>query len=461
MDSDEVFSNVFDQTKSAELRIVADQIRRDMSVGTPMEQALTEAQFALGLGYGDVKIIEAFVKAAADGDEASDSMPKHDLVPHEGVEPELVEPSLDPEDPIDMHLIDFLKDAESAGVPRHDALKMLAARAEELAREELDGEDAAADAMHTGASLNPQAGLKSTLRKLRQQLNKHDNEDLDGMSKLISCIEGVEKQLEKKQKAKDERKSKKAPAESADEGEKEAEAAAPLGPGDLPDDPMAPADVLKPDPKVQEDPFETAAKVIDFERVKGTLKQLTGKIEEALDFDAAKAQNIADKATLMRWMEEANEARILLEYGEKKYSILRVQSPATPAHPDRAKVDEAFKAKLKEASDNLEEWAVKAMNVFKSIESSPAYQIPESQPAAYLKPTLTPNDFKMSPHNPAPKDHVTPEIPDIRIQPRKPKKSSLRLTAGMIDSIMDGFSEAVQQLSDLFAIADSQEAPAY
>lgn len=360
----DVISNVFDETKDTELKIVADQIRRDASVGTPVERLLTEAQYALGLGYGDTKRVEEMVEG-----------------------------------------------------------------------------------------LDKYAGLKSTLRKLRQQLNKHDNEDLEGMSKLITCIEGVEKQLEKKQKAKEDRQSKRKPAEPADDGEKEAEAAAPGAvppgtPGDLPDDQSAPQDLLKPAPEVMEDPLQLAGKAIDFGMLKSKVAALQKEIAKMNDMESKSMEfETSIKPQLLNYMETLEDGRLLIEHAEKKWSLLRVQNAPTPASVNKEKLLGGIMERIAEGIKKGEKFAEQLAKSIKGMENSPAYQNPETQSAPYLKMAPTPKDLQLAPHN--------------KVPPAPQKKSSLRATAGALDSLFAGLEEALQEIADLVDIAESKLQPAF
>lgn len=65
------------------------------------------------------------------------------------------------------------------------------------------------------ASLDLEAGLSTTLRQLKKQLKQHDSEDVEGINKLLTAIDGVEKHLKQQEEAKAERLKKKEEAAKA------------------------------------------------------------------------------------------------------------------------------------------------------------------------------------------------------------------------------------------------------
>lgn len=307
------------------------------------------------------------------------------------------------------------------------------------------------------------AGLKSTLRKLRQQLNKHDHEDVEGLAKLITCIEGVEKQLDRKQKAKDERKSKKAPAEPAEEKEAEAageplnpnkpipEPSKPGTPGETPMDHSDPGQAPSVDPSVAPSSLDLAAKAIDFALLKKKLEELKKDLEtnnelggpgKSINFPEQEREfETKTKPDLKAYLAAVDDHRLLVEHAERKWSLLLVEGKAPEPQVDKAKLLEGIEKRIAEAVQKGIKFAEELDRSIKAMKGSSAYKTEPPAPTPTLRLNPTPKQHLLDPHH----------------------KASRRVTAEMLDSLFEGLDEAMYDIMDLMFVAEQQlkSSPAY
>lgn len=408
---DIVIANVLNHTQDDELRVIADQVRREVRSGRAVDEAVTEAQYTLGLSFGDAKRIEAFVSEA---------------VAPPGREDQVRE-------------LKKKKDIDNPFAVAWDSLNKSKKKAD------LDSPE----------QIAKEAGLKSTLRKLRQQLNSHDGEDIEGMSKLITCIEGIEKQLDQKQKRRDERKKKRdsSPPTLADEAEGDAaekEAAVDATAGPPPGDPP-PAPGERPDPPSPQAPLPTGGEMVEHQiDLKGKLMKLAEKLKQVeeeqkklLEIPEVMKKVIAEQPLLMEWLRSLPSKRALMERAGQKWSALLVEPEATLKYKDMLG---ALEERINEAATEGDKFADKLLKTLAAMKSSPKYQA-ETKPSIQVRPT--PKDFALDPHMQAPSE--------------TPKTSGLNLRADMgrlFAPLVEGLNQAIDEIVSLVDIAETELQPA-
>lgn len=437
---------IFDRISKDELAAVARRIALDIRQGGKLDDLITQAQFDLGLSYTEASRINNLIREAA----------------------EPLSRLLDPEDPIDMVILDLISSYGDAvgpnamGSDARMAVRMLADRCNELVKSQESAE--VMPNLPADPSISPEAsykvaGLKSTLRKLRKQLNGHDAEDLDGMNKLLSAIKGIEEQLDQKEKKREERaKNKKsdAPASDSDEDGADddakveaalrAEADGELPPGDEPasraDDanPVGPQAPLPTGPAMVENRVNLASKL---EELKAKLAETEALFKAAVGLDAMQGQALEQEPLLMEWLRTMESHRALMEKAGQKWSVLLVDAKSTPK---AAQILAALEKQITALADEGDKVAMKLQNSLKSLKSSPKYQL-EKKP--YIMTAPTPKDFQQDPHMKAPSEQG-------RAASRRTADGLLSQLQRTVSPLMDSLSSLLQDIVSLVDVAESR-----
>jgi len=375
-----ILANVLNQHESDELRVVAEQVVREIKSGGKRDEVLTQAQFTLGLSFDDT------------------------------------------------------------------------ARLAEMA----------------DMSMDKHAGLKSTLRELRRKLNKfEDKEDIDGMNKLITCIEGVERQLDQKSKSKEERKkkreekSKEQEANGSDNGGESEEAeeseaveasvdvtAAPPGEGSLPpspgpEDPLGPQAPLPTGPEMAEHSIDLKSRL---NKLKMKIEEMTKEQEQLMQIPELRQTVQAEMPLLMEWLDTLPDKRILMETAEQKWSVLVSQAKTTPR---AAQLLKAFEKRLIEEADNGTENADKFLRILRSMAGSPKYKL-EKKP--YVTTGPTPKPLQEEPHMRPPSKESSYKV----LSDENMLSGALSALKQQAQPLLSALDEAISSINDLIDVADNQ-----
>lgn len=263
-----------------------------------------------------------------------------------------------------------------------------------------------------GLGMDKFAGLKSTLKQLRRQLDKYDAEDIDGMNKLLSAIKGVEDQLKQKDDKREQRKKKKRDESKPKEADepKETEASVDVVADDAAPKPKEDSTPGGPDPlgNTQDAPLpnnpETQTQMLQDEvdlleaskRVESKIAEIKGALEQAEGVPELRAKVEQARPMLMAWLQTLEESTLLVQRGAEKYQLLLSKSST---RTDAGGIIKRFVELAAKALKDGEEWGGKALQVMKGLLGSSSYQS-ETKPSLRVGPT--PSTKQKLPHQPLP-----------------------------------------------------------
>ena len=424
----EVFDSIFNSGNDDELRVVAEQIVREVQSGSSIEDSLTASQYQLGLDVAEVRKVEAFVQAAVEQSKWASAWTAYQKKKTAGGACIRCHQPLPASQSGGMCNGCYAKD--KGGTPTRDI----------------------------------EAGLKTTLRSLRRQLNKADTEDLDGINKLLSAIQGLEKQLEQKDKARDERRKKKESAEPKSDEPKDATADAESLKPDLKQDlkprPDSPSDSMPPDPNAFEEtpvsPLPNAPTMMQtqidlFEkkkRLETKLGAIRERMEKRLQIPELEQKSLREKPILFAYMQTVEGARLLLEQAGQKYQML-LTAEATYPKPEMLK---RLEERMKEALDKGESWAEKALSVLRGFKGQPELW---TNRAPSLQFKETPKTLQKTPHMQLEKPEQKTTGASFNLLAEGDMSDALDETLG---HILEALSDAAEQFSTLVDIVEMQTA---
>lgn len=303
------------------------------------------------------------------------------------------------------------------------------------------------------SALVAEAGLKSTLKQLKRQLNNADAEDVDGVNNLLSAIEGVEKQLEKKEQDKAERLKKKE-EKAKMEAEKPQEGLDTNASDSLlisvAEEPMR-SDPPKSIPSGEQLVEHKIRFDSTLKKLEEKLAQLQQEQEILLGIPALREKAEAEAPLLWEFLRTLPDKRALMEMAGEKYSALMIEAKSTLK---ASAILKEFEEKLTQSAQEGLENAQKFLNVLNGMKSSPTYQT-ERKPEVRVGPT--PKTLQREPHLQAPSE----------------KKSSYHLYADdetssglmnqlkrSLEPLASALEESIQDIFDLLSVAETQVAEA-